>query len=323
MLGLDYSAGRPSGAAIRAAGYGFVVRYLDNGLDSGRVNINAAEFADLRAAGVAVALVWESQAERAAQGRAAGEADAAAALAAASAIGASGWPIYFAVDFDLPDYGPASADARAKLGPVGAYLLACQNTVLPWRMGVYGGYWAVSRALDAGLTRYAWQTAAWSGGHVDGRIHLFQRIGTVTVAGTACDVNEQHQDQFGQGAAVAPAPTKKRRDIVFEFVCNDQAFTGDPKDASTDNPDVLMLLGAGYAEPARWADVRAKDAGYGGDGTGSVLGIEPDAYGRYVALDAAVRARDAATGTGSGGGAPAVPVEYDLTLTGTATPKEA
>jgi hypothetical protein len=309
-LGLDYSAGRPGGAAIAAAGYTFVMRYLDNGIHSGRVNIDAAEFTDLRAHSVAVGLVWESQADRATGGAAAGTADAHAALASAAAIGASGWPIYFAVDFDIPDYAPGSADPLAKLGPVGQYLLAVRAVLGFWYTGVYGGYYAVHRALDAGCASLSWQTLAWSGNQVDGRIQLLQRLGSVTVGGVACDVNEQHTDYFGQ-SAITPAVTTSPGDIVFEFVCNTDTFSGtNLSDHATTNPHVLQLLGGGYAVPATWADVQAKDKAYGGDGTGSVLGKAAADYQVYVDLDAAVRARDAhLTGLGSAGTAGATPAE--------------
>jgi hypothetical protein len=198
MLGLDYSGGRPGGAAIYAAGYRFVVRYLENGLGSGRVNLNAAEVANLHANGIAVALVWESQANRAMQGRAAGAADAAAADRAAKASGVAGLPIYFAIDFDIPDYAPTATSPRAKLGACGDYFDGVATMLPHNRIGVYGGYWAVRRTLDAGLATWAWQTVAWSGGQTDPRIHLYQRAGYVTIAGVQCDVNETRQRQFGQ-----------------------------------------------------------------------------------------------------------------------------
>lgn len=202
MLGLDFSSPRPRGAAVRAAGYGFVVRYVDNGLTGGRDNLNAAEVQDLRAAGVAIALVWEKKSfagdDRATKGRAAGVADAQAADAQATACGLAGWPIYLAIDFDIPDFAPNSSDPRAKLGPCGDYLEGAMSVLGRARMGVYGGFYAVSRALDAGLATYTWQTMAWSGGQVDPRINLLQRLGTVTVDGVECDVDEARKSDFGQ-----------------------------------------------------------------------------------------------------------------------------
>jgi hypothetical protein len=201
MLGLDYSGGRPSGAAVARAGYGFVVRYLVNGL-SGRVDLSADEVSDMQANGVAVALTWErkiiGQPDRATEGHGAGVADAQAAVAQANGVGLPDNPIYFCVDFDIPDYSPGNPSARAKLGPVGDYFEGVLSVLPRERVGVYGGFYAVSRALDAGLAEWAWQTVAWSGGQEDPRIHLFQRVGTVTVDGVDCDVNEARKDDFGQ-----------------------------------------------------------------------------------------------------------------------------
>jgi hypothetical protein len=41
-------------------------------------------------------------------------------------------------------------------------------------VGIYGGYYPVKRALDAGVCKYAWQTYAWSGGQWDPRAHIRQ-----------------------------------------------------------------------------------------------------------------------------------------------------
>lgn len=56
----------------------------------------------------------------------------------------------------------------------------------------------MSRALNKGTATWAWQTGAWSGGNVDPRIHIYQRIGGVIVGGVECDVNEARQPDFGQ-----------------------------------------------------------------------------------------------------------------------------
>lgn len=202
MLGLDYSAGYPRAAAISAAGYGFVCRYLDNGFP-GRANLTSAELSDMRAHGVAVAVVWESAANRAAAGHDAGVADARAADVAVTAAGAAGWPVYFAVDYDLPDAAPGSTDPRAKLGAVADYFAGVVSVLGVGRTGVYGGFWAVSRVLDAGLASYAWQTAAWSGNNTDPRIHLHQCTEAVTVDGISCDVNEARQADYGQHVSAA------------------------------------------------------------------------------------------------------------------------
>lgn len=205
ILGLDYSNGRVPGVVVISAGYGFVARYLDNGL-GGRTNLTASEVVNLRASGVSVILIWETTATRATAGYGAGVADAQAARTAASAVGLDGWPVYFTVDFDVPDYAPTSADPRAKLGSIAAYFDGIRSVLPAGRVGGYGGYWAVKRLLDAGLVTYSWQTMAWSGGNVDPRINLFQRLGEVTVGGVACDVNEARQADYGQNGVNVTSP---------------------------------------------------------------------------------------------------------------------
>ena len=112
-------------------------------------------------------------------------------------------------------------------------------------------------------------------------------------------------------------PPTIRSATVFNFVCNSDTFTKPPivtgvPDPTADNPNVLLLLGGGYAEVVTWADVRAKDHTYGGDGTGSVLGLSSAAYAGYVTLDTAVRARDAHLMTVTAVGVPAPPTTYDI-----------
>lgn len=267
MLGLDYSAGRPGGAAIRNAGYGFVVRYLENGLGGGRANLTSAEVQDLQRNGVAVALVWESQANRATQGRAAGAADAGAAIAAARAVGLDGWPIYFVVDFDIPDYAPAATSPAAKLGPVGDYFAGIRSVLELGRVGVYGGFWAVSRVLDAGLASWAWQAAAWSGNNLDPRRHLFQRVQSAQVGGVTCDVNEALQPQFGQNTqGVNVALTNDDIGLLMQY--NVLRPGGDPT-KPTDYVNVGAALIAAFDTRAELDALKAQVAALPpGSGTG-------------------------------------------------------
>src|SRR5690348_15649807 len=58
MQWADYSGGRPSGAALKAAGFGGVIRYI--GLGSEGKQLTAAEYRDLVASGVQVLLVAEA-----------------------------------------------------------------------------------------------------------------------------------------------------------------------------------------------------------------------------------------------------------------------
>jgi hypothetical protein len=194
-LGLDYAGGRPGGAAIKAAGYGFVVRYLSDGGPGlpGKL-LTPAEANDLRANGVDIVSNWETTADRALAGHAAGVADAQAARAQVLACGGrTDRPIYFSVDFDAAEsQQPAIDDYMHGAG-----------TILPGFVGVYGGYWVVSRCLNSGSATWGWQTGAWSGSNIEARRNLYQRIGTVTVGGVDCDVNEAHTADYGQWSYTA------------------------------------------------------------------------------------------------------------------------
>jgi hypothetical protein len=242
LLGLDYSSGRLTGTTVVTAGYRFVVRYLDNGLP-GRSNLTAVEATNLRAAGVGVVLIWETTATRATTGHSAGVTDATAAAAAARQAGLDGWPIYFTVDFDLPDYAPTSLDPRAKLGPVAGYFDGVRTVLSPGRVGGYGGYWAVKRLLDANLVAYSWQSTAWSGGHEDPRINLFQRLGEVTVGGVACDVNEARQADYGQNGAIVTSPQDIAK-AVWEYQLTNPGY--DPNADPNTGPGKQTFAAGAY-----------------------------------------------------------------------------
>lgn len=190
-LGLDYAAGRPGGAAIAAAGFDFVVRYLsDGGPGLPGKQLRPDEADDLRANGIDIVSNWETTANRMLDGYDAGAADAESALAQVlNCGGRTDRPIYFSADFDTtPEQQTALND----------YLQGAGSVLLPGNVGIYGGYWSVSRALDAGVAAWAWQTDAWSGGNRDPRANLHQRIGFTWVDGVQCDVNEALTKDFGQ-----------------------------------------------------------------------------------------------------------------------------
>lgn len=198
LLGLDYAGGRPGGPAITAAGYGFVCRYLsDGGPDLPGKLLTAAEYTDLQAHGVAVVVNWESSADRMKAGRAAGISDAVDAEAVASDLGVpADRPIYFSADWDATPGDQVLIDA---------YLTGAASVIGAGRVGVYGGYWVVSRCLDNHTATWAWQTGAWSPTNPDGskkvdpRAHLYQRTtGYAFVGGVECDVNEALTIDFGQ-----------------------------------------------------------------------------------------------------------------------------
>jgi Rv2525c-like, glycoside hydrolase-like domain/Putative peptidoglycan binding domain len=206
---IDYSTARPSIAALKGAGVTAVGRYLGwdsvSGYASIGKNLSKAEAMALLTSGISVFLVFEYNADAAALGSGQGVKDGQLALQQLRDLGAPpDMTVYFAVDFDIPDYAPGypatKANAMRKLGPVGAYFQAIKNLKAPYEIGIYGGYWAVSRALDARLVTKSWQTVAWSGGNQDSRCNLLQLTSTPPIQGADIDirVNSATSPDFGQ-----------------------------------------------------------------------------------------------------------------------------
>jgi hypothetical protein len=198
MLGLDYAGGRPGGAAIAAAGFGFACRYLTPGGPGlpGKL-LTPDEAADLRAHGVMIVGNFESTADTMLGGAAQGTADAQQAQAQHAACGGPpDRPIYFSADWDVQP---------AQYGPVAAYLAAAAQVLGGvQRVGIYGSCGTVDWALASGLAAWGWQTDAWSYGNRSPGAHIHQRIQQDTVNGIACDVNESLTADFGQWQQEAP-----------------------------------------------------------------------------------------------------------------------
>jgi hypothetical protein len=216
--GVDYSAARPGGAALAAAGKTFVVRYLaPNGEIRGNKGLTNAEIADLRAHGIAIVVVYESYAARAGEGRAAGEADAPTAQGLLDQLDLDHrLPIYFAVDYDAV---PAA---------VTPYFEGVRSVLGYDRTGVYGSYRVVNALRDAGLARWLWQTYAWSGGLTSDGIHLKQYLNDQNVNGSV-DLDRSYQDNFGQFGVAPPATIQSGDDEValiraVQLVSKDNTF---------------------------------------------------------------------------------------------------
>lgn len=240
MQGLDYAGGRPGGAAITRAGYGFVCRYLTSGGPGlpGKL-LTPEEYLDLQAHGVAVIPNHETTADRMLAGHRAGVADAKAAQTYLRSLGHPDTrPVFFSADWDAnPGQQPLIDD----------YLRGCAEVIGADCVGVYGSFYVCRRCLDNGTARWAWQTLAWSGGQVEPRAHIVQRIGTVTVGGVECDVNEARiVPDFGQH----PLPHHHHRRSEMTALPPTDA----PKDPNSDpaswpqrNYDVDFVPGQGWS----------------------------------------------------------------------------
>jgi hypothetical protein len=203
---IDYSVARPPAAVLKAAGVTAAGRYI--GWDSvpGRAsigkNISREEAGELIALGISVFLAFEYAADAPAQGAVQGTADGKLASFQLGALGApASMGVYYAADWDVPDYAPGipdtPANALAKLGPVGHYFQAVNALKPAHQVGGYGGYYVIKRLFDAGLITLGWQTIAWSGGQRDQRAQLYQ-TGSTALGGADVDVHEGTAPDFGQ-----------------------------------------------------------------------------------------------------------------------------
>lgn len=245
MLGLDYAGGRPSAAAIAAAGFDFAVRYLSSGGPAlpGKL-LTSDEADDLRANGVDIVSNWETTADRMLDGYQAGVDDATAALAHVLACGGrKDRPIYFSADMDTTPEQQCMIDD---------YLRGAASVLGVEQVGIYGGYWSVSRALDHGTARWAWQTDAWSGGNLDPRANIHQRIGFVWVDGVECDQNQALTADFGQWSAHGKENLMSATDDmtadIHEQLCGEGSrdpgqYTGWPQLSGRTVVDALALIG--------------------------------------------------------------------------------
>jgi len=188
--GLDYSYGRPSVPAMKAAGIGFAVRYL-SGSDKG---LSVAEKNDLHAAGIDVGLVYEGAAGDALGGRNAGLRSGAAATRFAEALGApKDVVIYFTVDFDA---------TASQIPTIQAYLIACAQACT-YIAGAYGNHRVL--AGRPGSVPFAWSTYAWAGGSGPAPgAHLYQYENNISLFGANVDRVRSLKDVWGQWYATKP-----------------------------------------------------------------------------------------------------------------------
>ena len=195
-FGLDYVSG-PSIAAMKAhvPPVEFVCRYTGyfSGYDIAHPErpqgkcLTPGEALALSKAGIALVSNWEWSANRAVQGRAAGEWDADKAATIHHACGGpADRPIYFSVDVDVAGVS------------VAAYFKGVASAIGLHRTGAYGSFRVLQYLFDQGLIAWGWQTYAWSYGQWEGRAHIQQYSNGVNMAGHSVDYNQSIKSDFGQ-----------------------------------------------------------------------------------------------------------------------------
>lgn len=207
MIAFDYSGGVIPPSALAAAGCQLVCRYVSQ--PGQAKNISPAEYAELTAAGIEVALVYETTADWALGGYAAGLAAARSARAQATAVGyPPGRQIWYAVDFEA---------AGGQLPTVVDCLHGCADAEgTPALVSVYGDDQVVTAAAAAGFGRTPWQTVAWSAGAWSPLAALRQTGQSLTIGGVQVDVNDvvinpfqqlPQEDSMPYLISVSPDPT--------------------------------------------------------------------------------------------------------------------
>jgi sugar phosphate isomerase/epimerase len=184
----DYSGGRPTGAALKAAGFAGAIRYV--GLGATGKRLTAAEYKDLTGAGLQVLLVaelgttdtWGTSTD---DDYARGKANALASLADARAAGVPD-------SVGIAGASDAHTTAQWQINDTVTYISAFRDVLGIARAGHYGFSDSQTAVHAAGVASWYWRcgsqpTETW--------VAFWQRNSgttTVTVSGIQCDVNEQY-----------------------------------------------------------------------------------------------------------------------------------
>lgn len=235
VTGLDFAWSKPSVSAIKGAGHVFVCRYLSYD-DTGK-NLTKSEATAYRKAGINVVSNWEYATDAALGGYNQGVRDAREANRQHLACGGGPTdPIYFSADWDATP-GQQSA--------INSYLDGVASVIGRARTGVYGSFYVVKRAYEAGKAKWLWQTYAWSGGQVYSKAHIYQYHNGVKVGGADTDLNRALQANYGawgqnQEDEMTPAE-------IFKAVWQTDALPA-PESALAKKPDNKAWWGQSYLE---------------------------------------------------------------------------
>lgn len=212
LEGVDYSDGRPGGAALAAAGKRFAVRYLKyRGITDPNKYLTAAELADLHGHGISAVANFESTSDRATLGRQAGISDGTDAKAAVNGLGfPATCPVYFSVDFNAQISDQPAIDA---------YLEGAATILGVARIGVYGSFAVCTRCRANGTATWFWQSEAWSSGHISTFAHIYQYLNSQRIAGSAVDLDRALRTNYGQFAA--PGSAQPSEPVVRGFYLDD------------------------------------------------------------------------------------------------------
>ncbi len=214
---IDYAAGVPSAASIRAAGHLGAVRYVSQrrpGTESWMVGkpVTLRETVSLAQYGLQTASVYQYGRDTTAdwlRGAAGALEHAPQAIALhVAAGGPKGRPIYIAID-DNPTRAQYENQIRPYLRAFSAALQAAG-----YQTGVYGNYHVVEWCTQDGIGEFFWMHDWGSGGRIHPRttIHQLPESQQRVIDGVTVDINHVYATDWGQWiphvphVPVPPAP---------------------------------------------------------------------------------------------------------------------
>ncbi|MDY6049292.1 MAG: DUF1906 domain-containing protein [Corynebacterium sp.] len=243
---LDYAAGVPSAAAVKAAGHLGAVRYVSQrrpGTEGWMIGkpLLRAETDDFAAHGLGVASVYQFGSGPTADWLAGSEGAATHAPQAiaihTAAGGPRGVPIYAAIDDN-----PTRAQYDAQIRP---YLTGFRDRLAGagLKLGIYGNYNVIDWAIADGIGEFFWQHDWGSSGKIHPRTTLHQRSGYQPVVdGVTCDVSDVYATNWGQWTPGQPAPLALGS---AELIDMNRPFTIPGTSVSVTGNQVLNLITSG------------------------------------------------------------------------------
>jgi len=241
--GVDYAWARPDPRCLFNNSKRFAVRYVGPNTNSGKW-LREPEKNALLAAGLKIALVYQTTANFMLQGRSRGEQAGREALAMANGLGITGRPVYHALDTD-----PRSL-STAEWNAVKGYLDGAAWVMGRSRVGVYGGHKAIE-VLCPTWAPFGWQTYAWSGGQLSNKAQLYQYRNGVNLCGGELDLCRSLAPDYGQWPIQTVEEDMPLTDAEIDKVANasaakvwDRLIDLDPQVAGTNHRAWVVLRDA-------------------------------------------------------------------------------
>lgn len=173
--------------SLKNNGVTTVGRYLSHSSWKG---LNVGEIANIKAAGLQIFSIYESNPTKASYFTAdKGKSDALDAVSLAKALGQpEGTAIYFTVDYDAN-----SADLPSIL----AYFQAVKANLSCYKVGAYGSYTVLNYLHDNNAADYWFQTVAWSSGQHCSFLNIYQFQCDKTLGGVNVDYDNLEKSDIG------------------------------------------------------------------------------------------------------------------------------